>query len=244
MNSSFIKPALLLGFLLCLTPISFIKSYAQNPPPKKSVEDVKKNRDKNIQAEKSAIHEVLSDAIRVAKRVFNESYTQCGTSSTYTTLAFIQGSQVGYKKYDATFNFIEFDDVRGFDKKISDIDDPNNGKLYIKFTITADSYRRLSYSGKTLQEGEYTRYTHDYEGKRDWDKPTYRPKVLLVLVLSIRTPYQDFAWQEAVINFNTDFRDTPTEPSYKWELRAPTCQELEEKLPSEAKERLQNKNKR
>jgi len=241
MSGSFIKQALLLGCFLCLTPISFIKSYAQNPPPKKPLDDVIKDRNKNIQAEKSAVDELLSDAIRVAKKVFNEGYTQCGTSSTYTTLAFIQGSQVGYKKYDAIFNFIEFDDVRGFDKKISDIEDPKNGKLYIKFTITADSYRRLSYRGITLKEGEYTRYTRDYEGKNDWDKPIYGQRTLLVLVLSIRTPYQDFAWQEAVVNFNTDFRDIPTEPIYKWELRAPTCQELEEKIPSEAKERLQNK---
>ena len=241
MNGSFVKPALLLGCFLCFTPISFIKSYAQNPPTKMPLEDVKQNRDKNKQAENAAADEALSGAIRLAKKIFSEAYTQCGTNGTYTTLTFLDGSRVGYKKYDATFNFIEFDDVRGFDKKISDIQDGKDGKLYMKFTITARSYRKLWYRGITLQEGDYTRYTHNYEEKKDWDKPTYDQRLLLVLVLSIRTPYQDFAWQEAVVQFNTDFRDIPTEPLYKWGLRAPTCQELEDRLPSEVKERLRNK---
>lgn len=241
MKISFTKTALFMTWCLCLIPINFINVQAQKLPERETLEERLRERERQKAQKKQGGNNAVGEAIKLARKAFSDAYTQC-EADTYVTVSFLQGEKRGRELYDPVINFIEFDEVQGFTKTTEDIKFiSNNGQqgAYIRFQIRASSLKRLAFRSKTVATDTTTRYTFDYEGKPDWSDWTPRAQgqyLLMDLILVSRLPYTENVWEVGKLDFRTDFKERiwnrPGDKFEKWELRAPTCQEVKERRPS------------
>lgn len=211
MKASFSKSALC--FLL-FALASFVGSYAQA----QTVDEIRKEREKNKAAEKSAI----DDAVSIAKEELSRAYIQCD-KNTYVTLNFMQET----RQYNEVFEFVEFDEVQGFAKKVEDIQFFRDGGAQITFSIRASTLRKFRYGSQRITDWS------------DWSAFAAGQYLLMELVLVRRAPYLNNGWEVGKRIFTRDFQqriwNRPSDKQEKWELRAPTCQEVKERIPSEFK---------